>query len=328
MCEAAFSYTTSPVHTNEYFVELAKKLEKMGADVICIKDMAGILLPYNAYELVKALKASVKVPIHLHTHQTAGTGNLTYLKAIEAGVDIIDCALSPLGNGTSQPATEPMVATLAGTPYDTGLDLLKLNELTEHFKKVAARLKADGFLTDKSLQTDVNALIYQVPGGMLSNLVNQLKQLNASDLYDEVLKEVPRVRADLGYPPLVTPTSQIVGTQAVFNVFYKERYKVVSSETKGVLRGEYGKLPAEPNPEVVKKAIGNEKRITCRPADLLEPELDKYRAECAEYVEQDEDVLSYALFPQVATNYFKYRQANKHHVDTEVGSIEQKIMPV
>ena len=316
------------MHTNEYFVELAKKLEKMGADVICIKDMAGILLPYNAYELVKALKASVKVPIHLHTHQTAGTGNLTYLKAIEAGVDIIDCALSPLGNGTSQPATEPMVAALAGTPYDTGIDLIKLNELTEHFKKVAARLKADGFLTDKSLQTDVNALIYQVPGGMLSNLVNQLKQLNASDLYDEVLKEVPRVRADLGYPPLVTPTSQIVGTQAVFNVFYKERYKVVSSETKGVLRGEYGKLPAEPNPEVVKKAIGDDERITCRPADLLEPEMDKYRAECAEYVEQEEDVLSYALFPQVATNYFKYRAANKYHVDTEVGSVEKKIMPV
>ena len=328
VCEAAFSYTTSPVHTNEYFVELAKKLEKMGADVICIKDMAGILLPYNAYELVKELKSAVKVPIHLHTHQTAGVGNLTYLKAVEAGVDIIDCALSPLGNGTSQPATEPMVAALAGTQYDTGLDIVKLNELTEHFKKVAARLKADGFLTDKSLQTDVRALIFQVPGGMLSNLVNQLKQLHAEDLYDQVLAEVPRVREDLGYPPLVTPTSQIVGTQAVFNVFYKERYKVVSNETKDVLRGKYGKLPADPNPDVVKKAIGEEERITCRPADLLEPELEKYRAECAEYVEQEEDVLSYALFPQVATNFFKYRQANMHHVDTEVGSVEKKIMPM
>ena len=328
VCEAAFSYTTSPVHTNEYFVELAKKLEKMGADVICIKDMAGILLPYNAYELVKELKSAVKVPIHLHTHQTAGVGNLTYLKAVEAGVDIIDCALSPLGNGTSQPATEPMVAALAGTQYDTGLDIVKLNELTEHFKKVAARLKADGFLTDKSLQTDVRALIFQVPGGMLSNLVNQLKQLHAEDLYDQVLAEVPRVREDLGYPPLVTPTSQIVGTQAVFNVFYKERYKVVSNETKDVLRGKYGKLPADPNPDVVKKAIGEEGRVTCRPADLLEPELEKYRAECAEYVEQEEDVLSYALFPQVATNFFKYRQANMHHVDTEVGSVEKKIMPM
>ena len=328
ICEAAFSYTTSPVHTNEYFVELAKKLEKMGADVICIKDMAGILLPYNAYELVKALKASVKVPIHLHTHQTAGTGNLTYLKAIEAGVDIIDCALSPLGNGTSQPATEPMVATLAGTPYDTGLDLLKLNELTEHFKKVAARLKADGFLTDKSLQTDVNALIYQVPGGMLSNLVNQLKQLNASDLYDEVLKEVPRVRADLGYPPLVTPTSQIVGTQAVFNVISGERYKMVSAETKDVLRGKYGKLPADPNPEIVKKVLGDEKPITCRPADLIKPELASYREEIKEYIEQDEDVLSYALFPQVAINYFKYRQANKYKVDSEIGDTVNGIQPV
>ncbi len=192
ICEAAFSYTTSPVHTNEYFVKLSKELEDMGADIICIKDMAGILLPYNAYELVKAIKSTVKIPVHLHTHQTSGVGNLTYMKAVEAGVDIIDCALSPLGNGTSQPATEPMVAALQGTPHDTGIDIVKLNELTGHFKKVADRLKADGFLTDKSLQTDVNALIYQVPGGMLSNLVNQLKQLNALDKYDEVLAEVPR----------------------------------------------------------------------------------------------------------------------------------------
>ena len=328
ICEAAFSYTTSPVHTNEYFVELAKKLEKMGADVICVKDMAGITPPFYAPELIKAVKASLKKSHHLHTHQNAGTGKLTFFKAVKTGVGIIEFALSPFWYGTSQPATEPMVAALAGTPYDTGIDLIKLNELTEHFKKVAARLKADGFLTDKSLQTDVRALIYQVPGGMLSNLVSQLKQLNAEDLYDQVLAEVPRVREDLGYPPLVTPTSQIVGTQAVFNVFYKERYKVVSNETKDVLRGKYGKLPADPNPEVVKKAIGDEERITCRPADLIEPELDKYRAECAEYVEQEEDVLSYALFPQVATNFFKYRAANKHHVDTEVGSIEKKIMPM
>lgn len=328
ICEAAFSYTTSPVHTNEYFVKLSKELEDMGADIICIKDMAGILLPYNAYELVKAIKSTVKIPVHLHTHQTSGVGNLTYMKAVEAGVDIIDCALSPLGNGTSQPATEPMVAALQGTPHDTGIDIVKLNELTGHFKKVADRLKADGFLTDKSLQTDVNALIYQVPGGMLSNLVNQLKQLNALDKYDEVLAEVPRVRADLGYPPLVTPTSQIVGTQAVFNVYYGERYKVVSAETKGVLQGNYGRLPAEPNAEVVKKVLGDTKRITCRPADLIEAELEKYRAEVAEYVEQDEDVLSYALFPQVALNYFKYRQANKYHVDTEVGDVSKKIMPI
>ena len=239
ICEAAFSYTTSPVHTNEYFVKLSQKLESMGADIICIKDMAGILLPYNAYELVKAMKAVLKpeTMIHLHTHQTAGVGNQTYLKAIEAGVDIIDTALSPLGNGTSQPATEPMVAILQGTQYDTGLDLKKINECTVFFKKVADRLKQDGWLTDKSLATDINALIYQVPGGMLSNLVGQLKKMNALDRYEEVLAEVPNVRKDLGYPPLVTPTSQIVGTQAVFNVVLGERYKMASAETKGVLRG-------------------------------------------------------------------------------------------
>jgi len=331
ICEAAFSYTTSPVHTNEYFVNLAKKLEDMGADTICIKDMAGILLPYTAYELVKELKAVLKPStlVHLHTHQTAGIGNLTYLKAIEAGVDIIDCALSPLGNGTSQPATESMVATLQGTQYDTGLDINKLNECTEHFKKVAERLKKDGWLTDKSLATDVKALIYQVPGGMLSNLVGQLKKMNALDKFDAALAEVPNVRRDLGYPPLVTPSSQIVGTQAVFNVIMGERYKMVTAETKGVLRGEYGTLPAPTNPEVVKIALGeNPDIITCRPADLLKPELEKYREECKEYIQQDEDVLSYALFPQVALNYFKYRQANNIRIDREFGDTQKGIQPV
>lgn len=328
ICEATISYTTSPVHTNEYFIKLAKELEDMGADIICIKDMAGILLPYTAYELVKGIKSMVKVPVHLHTHQTSGTGNMTYLKAIEAGVDIIDCALSALGNGTSQPATEPMVAILQGTEYDTGLDLKALNEISSHFDKVAERLKKDGWLTEKSLKTDVRALIYQVPGGMLSNLVGQLKKLGALDRYEEVLAEVPNVRADLGYPPLVTPTSQIVGTQAVFNVISGERYKMVSAETKDVLRGKYGKLPAEPNPEVVKKVLGDEKPITCRPADLIKPELASYREEIKEYIEQDEDVLSYALFPQVALNYFKYRQANKYKVDSEVGDVKNGIQPV
>lgn len=328
ICEATISYTTSPVHTNEYFIKLAKELEDMGADIICIKDMAGILLPYTAYELVKGIKSVVKVPVHLHTHQTSGTGNMTYLKAIEAGVDIIDCALSALGNGTSQPATEPMVAILQGTEYDTGLDLKALNEISSHFDKVAERLKKDGWLTEKSLKTDVRALIYQVPGGMLSNLVGQLKKLGALDRYEEVLAEVPNVRADLGYPPLVTPTSQIVGTQAVFNVISGERYKMVSAETKDVLRGKYGKLPAEPNPEVVKKVLGDEKPITCRPADLIKPELASYREEIKEYIEQDEDVLSYALFPQVALNYFKYRQANKYKVDSEVGDVKNGIQPV
>lgn len=331
ICEAAFSYTTSPVHTNEYFVNLAKKLEDMGADIICIKDMAGILLPYNAYDLVKELKAVLKpeTMVHLHTHQTAGTGNLTYLKAIEAGVDIIDTALSPLANGTSQPATESMVAALQGTQYDTGLDLNKLNECTEYFKGVAERLKKDGWLTDKSLATDVKALIYQVPGGMLSNLVGQLKKMNALDKFDQALAEVPAVRKDLGYPPLVTPTSQIVGTQAVFNVIMGERYKMITAETKGVLRGEYGQLPAATNPEVVKKALGeNPDLITCRPADLLKPELEKFREECKEFIQQDEDVLSYALFPQVAMNYFKYRQANNIKIDREFGDTMKGIQPV
>ncbi len=328
ICEATISYTTSPVHTNEYFIKLAKELEDMGADIICIKDMAGILLPYTAYDLVKGIKKVVKVPVHLHTHQTSGTGNMTYLKAIEAGVDIIDCALSAMGNGTSQPATEPMVAVLQGTEYDTGLDLKALNELSSYFDKVADRLKKDGWLTEKSLKTDVRALIYQVPGGMLSNLVGQLKKLGAMDRYDEVLAEVPNVRKDLGYPPLVTPTSQIVGTQAVFNVISGERYKMVSAETKDVLRGKYGRLPAAPDPEIVKKVLGDEKPITCRPADLIKPELASYREEIKEYIEQDEDVLSYALFPQVAINYFKYRQANKYKVDSEIGDTVNGIQPV
>lgn len=332
ICEGTISYTTSPVHTNEYFIRLAKELEGMGADIICIKDMAGILLPYVAYDLVKGMKAVLKpeTKIHLHTHQTAGTGNQTYLKAIEAGVDIIDCALSAMGNGTSQPATEPMVAVLQNTPYDTGLDLKKLNEISGYFDGVAKRLKEDGWLTEKSLKTDVRALIYQVPGGMLSNLVGQLKKANALDKYDEVLAEVPRVREDLGYPPLVTPTSQIVGTQAVFNVLSGARYKMVSQETKGVLRGEYGKLPAEPNAEIVKQVLGDEKRITCRPADLIAPELDKYRndPELKPYIQQDEDVLSYALFPQVALNYFRYRAANQYHVDTDIADPKQGIQIV
>ncbi len=330
ICEATISYTTSPVHTSQYFVNLAKTLEDMGADTICIKDMAGILLPYVAYDLVKDMKAVLKPTtlIHLHTHQTSGTGNQTYLKAIEAGVDIIDTALSAMGNGTSQPATEPMVAILKDTPYDTGLDLKLLNEISNYFVGVSNRLKKDGWLTEKSLQTDVNALIYQVPGGMLSNLVGQLKKANALDKYEQVLAEVPNVRKDLGYPPLVTPTSQIVGTQAVFNVLSGARYSMVSEETKGVLAGKYGKLPATPDPEFVKSILGDVQPITCRPADLLQPELESYRNEIKEYIEQEEDVLSYALFPQVSLNFFKYRQAKKYGVDSVVGDPKKGIMPV
>ncbi len=306
--ECALSYTTSPVHNIDYFVDLAKKLEKMGADILCIKDMANLLLPYDAYNLVKAIKQSVDIPVHLHTHNTSGTGDMTNMKAIEAGVDIIDTALSPLGNGTSQPATEPIVAALKGTERDTGLDLALLNDIAKYFNKIAERLQKDGYLNPKVLKVDVNALIYQVPGGMLSNLLNQLKEQNALDKFQDVLAEVPKVRADLGYPPLVTPTSQIVGTQSVLNVLMGERYKMVTKETKGVLRGEYGQLPAEPNAEIVEKCIGSEERITCRPADLIQPEYEKYKAEMQKYYTKEEDVLSYCLFPQVAEKYFKWRE--------------------
>ncbi len=311
ICEAALSYTTSPVHNIEYFVDLSKTLVNMGADIICIKDMANLLLPYDAFTLVKEIKSAVNVPVHLHTHNTTGTGSMTYLKAIEAGVDIIDTALSPLANGTSQPATESIVATLQGTDRETGLDLTLLTEISEHFKKIADRLKSEGYLNPKVLNVDVNTLLYQVPGGMLSNLINQLKEQGASDKLPEVLAEVPKVRKDMGYPPLVTPTSQIVGTQAVLNVVLGERYKMVTKEIKGLLKGEYGKLPAEPDPEVLKKCIGNEERITCRPADLLKPEYENYKAEMLKYYTKEEDVLSYCMFPQVSEKFFKYR-ANLH----------------
>lgn len=309
ICEAALSYTESPVHNEEYFVELAKQLEGMGADVICIKDMANLLLPYDAYSLVKKLKENVKVPIHLHTHNTTGTGDMTYLMAVQAGVDIVDCALSPFANGTANPATEALVATLKGTERDTGLDLEALGDVAAHFRTVADKMKAEGILDPKVLNVDTKTLIYQVPGGMLSNLLSQLKQANAEDKYYDVLAEVPRVREDFGYPPLVTPTSQIVGTQAVLNVLAGERYKMVPKESKALLRGEYGRLPAPVNEEVRKKAIGNDTVITRRPADLLEPELEKYAKEMKEkgIGKSAEDVLSYALFPQVAEKFFAVR---------------------
>ncbi len=309
ICETAMSYTVSPVHNEEYFVNLAKDLESMGADVICIKDMANLLLPYDAYSLVKKLKENVKVPIHLHTHNTTGTGDMTYLMAAQAGVDIVDTALSPFANGTANPSTEALVATLQGTERDTGIELEKLTDVAAHFRTVADKMKAEGTLDPKVLNVDAKTLIYQVPGGMLSNLISQLKQANAEDKYYDALAEVPRVRKDCGYPPLVTPTSQIVGTQAVLNVLSGERYKMVTKETKAMLRGEYGKLPAEVNEEVRKKAIGNDKVITCRPADLLEPELEAYAKEMKEkgIGKSAEDVLSYALFPQVAEKFFAVR---------------------
>ena len=307
ICEPAISYTISPVHNEDYFVKVAKELVQMGADTICIKDMANLLLPYDAYSLVKRLKAEVNVPIHLHTHNSTGTGDMTYLMAVQAGVDIVDCALSPLGNGTAQPATEPLVATLKGTEYDTGLDLTKLSEAAKHFRKVAEKLKAEGFLDPKVLNVDTNTLMYQVPGGMLSNLISQLKQANAEDKYYDVLSEIPVVRKDFGYLPLVTPTSQIVGSQAVLNVL-NGRYKSFTKESKAIMKGEYGKVPGEVNEEVRKLAIGDEEVITCRPADLLSPELDKYREEIKDFMQQEEDVLSYALFPQVAMKFFESRK--------------------
>ncbi len=308
LVEATLSYTVSPIHSEEYFVKLAKELEQMGADSICIKDMANLLLPIAAYSLVKKLKETVSVPIHLHTHNTTGTGDMVNLMAAYAGVDIVDCALSPMANGTSQPATESLVTTLLGTVRDTGLDLTKMSQAASHFRKVAKRLKEEGSLDQQVLNVDTNTLIYQVPGGMLSNLISQLKQANAEDKYYEVLSEIPLVRADYGYPPLVTPSSQIVGTQAVMNVLAGERYKTFTKESRAMFRGEYGKLPGTINEEVRQRAgIPPEELITCRPADLLEPELPKYREEYKDIAKSDEDVLSLALFPQVAPKFLAIR---------------------
>lgn len=326
--QATVCYTTSEFHTNEKFVKMAKQLEDMGADSICIKDMAGLLLPYTTYDLVKAMKETVKIPIQLHTHYTSGEASMVYLKAIEAGVDVVDCAMSPMAMGTSQPPTEPLVAALQGTPYDTGYDLDKLIEISDYFKPLREKYIASDLMNPKVMGVDVSTLKYQVPGGMLSNLVSQLKQQGREDAYEEVLKEVPRVRADLGYPPLVTPSSQIVGTQAVLNVLMGERYKMVSKETKGLVKGEYGKCPAEISPEIIKKTIGDEKRITCRPADLLKPELETLKKECAQWIEQDEDVLSYALFGQVAVKYFEYRQAQKYEIDPDMVDRDAMTHPV
>ena len=326
--QATVCYTTSEFHTNESFVELAKQLEGMGADSICIKDMAGLLKPYITYDLVSKMKEAVNIPIQLHTHYTSGEGSMVYLKAIEAGVDVVDCALSPMAMGTSQPPTEPLVAALQGTPYDTGLDLDKLIEVSNYFKPLREKYIESGLMNPKVMGVDVNTLKYQVPGGMLSNLVSQLKAQGREDAFDAVLEEVPKVRADLGYPPLVTPTSQIVGTQAVLNVLMGERYKMVSKETKGIVRGEYGKCPGEIAPELVKKIIGDEERITCSPADKLKPELENMKKACAEWTRQEEDVLSYALFDQVAVKYFKYREANLDKVDNTLVDRENQVYPV
>ena len=332
VCETAISYTKSPVHTMEYFVSLAKDFENMGADNICIKDMANLLLPFDAYELVSALRKELRpeTKIHLHTHNTTGTGDMVNLMAILAGVDIVDTALSPLGNGTAQPATEPLVATLQGTPYDTGIQISQLLPIVEHFKGVAARLKKDGYLSDKVRGIDVNTLIYQVPGGMLSNLISQLDKMGKSDRLMDCLAEVPNVRKDCGYPPLVTPSSQIVGTQAVLNVISGERYKMVTKETKDLFAGKYGSLPAPVDAEVAKKVLGDTQPITGRPADGLEPEFEKFKAELQEkgYYEKNEDVLSYAVFEQVAENFFKWRKAQRTGVDRDLATDGNNVYPV
>lgn len=328
--QVALSYTLGDAYTLAYWMDMAKKVEDMGADSLCIKDMAGLLTPYKAEELVKALKSSTSLPIELHTHYTSGVASMTYMKAIEAGCDIIDTAMSPFALGTSQPATEVMAEAFRGTEYDPGFDQMLLKEIADYFRPMREEALKSGLLNPKVLGVDIQTLMYQVPGGMLSNMVSQLKEQNAEDKYMEVLEEIPRVRKDLGEPPLVTPSSQIVGTQAVFNVLMGERYKVATKETKDVLLGKYGQTVKPFNPEVVDKVLGEEKKnaITCRYADLLEPELDKIEAEMKQWKQQDEDVLSYALFPQVATDFFKYREAQQKKVDATIADTKNGAYPV
>lgn len=326
--QAAISYTTGPVFDVDYYCHYAKQLENAGASSICIKDMAGLLTPYGTYDLVKALKETVKIPIQLHTHYTSGLASMVLLKGIEAGVDVIDTAMSPLAMGTSHPATESMVAALKGTEYDTGLDLKALSEIRDFFAPLRQKYLDNGLLDPKMLGVDANTLLYQVPGGMLSNLNSQLKQAGKEDKLEEVLAEVPRVRKDAGYPPLVTPSSQIVGTQAVFNVIMGERYKMVTKEFKDLIAGKYGSTPCEIDPEFQKKIVGDDEIITCRPADLLNDTIEQFKSEIAEYYEQEEDILSYAQFGQVAVKFFEKRRNKKYGLDGKHDNIDTKVHPV
>ena len=326
--QVALSYTLGDAYTLDYWTNIAKEIEEMGADSICIKDMAGLLLPYKATELVKALKETVKIPIQLHTHYTSGVASMTYMKAVEAGVDVIDTAMSPFALGTSQPATEVMVETFRGTPYDTGYDQNLLAEIADYFRPYREECLKSGLMDPKVLGVNIKTLMYQVPGGMLSNMVSQLKEQNASDKYDDVLKEIPKVRKDFGEPPLVTPSSQIVGTQAVFNVLMGERYKMATDQTKDLLSGKYGRTVKPFNPEVQKKVIGDREVITCRPADLIPNELEKIESEMKQWKQQDEDILTYALFPQVATDFFKYRLAQQEKVDLKQADTKNAAYPV
>ena len=326
--QVALSYTLGDAYTLDYWKEMAKRVEDMGADSLCIKDMAGLLVPQKADELVRTLKEATSLPIDLHTHYTSGVASMTYLKAVEAGCDIIDTAISPFALGTSQPATEVMVETFKGTPYDTGFDQNLLAEIADYFRPIRDEALDSGLLNPKNLGVNIKTLLYPVPGGMLSNLTSQLKEQGAEDKFYDVLEEVPRVRKDLGEPPLVTPSSQIVGTQAVFNVLMGERYKMATKETKDILSGKYGATVKPFNQEVQKKCIGDAEPITCRPAYLLDNELDKLETEMSAYKEQDEDVLSYALFPQVATDFFKYRQAQEKKVDEKAADTKNGAYPV
>ena len=328
--QVALSYTLGDAYTLAYWTNMAKKIEEMGANSICIKDMAGLLTPYKAEELVKSLKSATSLPIELHTHYTSGVASMTYLKAVEAGCDIIDTAMSPFALGTSQPATEVMAEAFKGTAMDPGYDQMLLKEIADYFRPMREEALKSGLMNPKVLGVDIQTLLYQVPGGMLSNMVSQLKEQNAEDKYMEVLEEIPRVRKDLGEPPLVTPSSQIVGTQAVFNVLMGERYKVATKETKDVLLGKYGQTVKPFNPEIIDKVLGEDKKnaITCRYADLLEPELHKIEEEMKQWKQQDEDVLSYALFPQVATEFFKYREAQQTQVDASIADTKNGAYPV
>ena len=326
--QVALSYTLGDAYTLEYWADTARKIEELGADSLCIKDMAGLLVPYEAARLVKALKSSSNIPVEMHTHYTSGVGGMTYLKAVEAGADIIDTAISPFAMGTSQPATEVMVETFRGTEHDSGLNMELLGQIADYFRPLREKDLESGLMSTKVLGVNIKTLMYQVPGGMLSNLVSQLDQQGASDKFQQVLEEVPRVRKDFGEPPLVTPSSQIVGTQAVLNVLTGERYKMITNESKALLRGEYGQTVKPMDPEIVKKAIGDEERITCRPADLLEPGLPEFEKKVAPWKQQEEDVLSYALFPQVAEEFFKYRQAQQTKIDPAKADMENGAYPV
>ena len=326
--QIAISYTLGDAYSTDYYVDIAKRVQDMGADSICIKDMAGLLVPYKATELVSAIKGAIDIPLQLHTHYTSGVAAMTYMKAVEAGCDIIDTAMSPFAMGTSQPATEVMAETFRGTDYDPDFDQNLLSEIADYFRPMRDQSLESGLLNPKVMGVDIKTLLYQVPGGMLSNLVSQLKEAKAEDKYYEVLAEVPRVRKDFGEPPLVTPSSQIVGTQAVLNVLSGERYKMITKESKALLKGEYGQTAKPVNKEIQKKAIGDEKPITCRPADLLKPELATIEAEMKKYKQQDEDVLSYALFPQVATEFFEYREAQQKKVDLSVADKANGAYPV